>query len=479
MRAANALALARAATFWAGIGVASLLTGALASGRADAWLGKTPALVALAGVAGAVFFILFAFLGALTVVVWPVAATVGYLLQVPRSQPAITFDRVWIGGMLAYIALNGRSGPRSRYTLPLIIGLVWLVVSFGVRSFTVGATISGPPATWMDAILLPAILFVACERYCSLGADRVRRLMGAIMIAGGVLGAIGIAERIWGFELATVTGGDVRFDAAIDQTRISGPYPVPEPYALTLIICLAATLYWMMSCKPGDKRGWAIVFAAVQVGAIALTLFRAAWIGGILVLVAAAGIRPGRFGRSFAVVALVGLLAVAVAPQLEHNKTITKRAHNTDNVFGRLATYEQGFQIFRSAPLFGIGVNEYHDVAQSRPPVTVSGVESVPYPHSSFIGLLAEQGIVGLLPLLLLLYAVWNLLRGLRVASFWSRDAVFLTATVAGAALGFLIMSLTLTMLPYSPSNLFFAALLGAAAGRLDTLLATRQDSSS
>ena len=39
---------------------------------------------------------------------------------------------------------------------------------------------------------------------------------------------------------------------------------------------------------------------------------------------------------------------------------------------------------------------------------------------------------------------------------------VFLTATVAGAALGYLIMSLTLTMLPYEPSNAFLAVFLGA-----------------
>jgi hypothetical protein len=41
------------------------------------------------------------------------------------------------------------------------------------------------------------------------------------MIEAGILGAIGIAERIAGFELATLTSGNVRFDANIDTTRIS------------------------------------------------------------------------------------------------------------------------------------------------------------------------------------------------------------------------------------------------------------------
>ncbi len=127
----------------------------------------------------------------------------------------------------------------------LLFSFLWLVISYGIRSVATSTSLNGPVQTWLDAIVLPAILFVACERYCLLGADRIRRLAGALMIAGGVLGAIGIAERIFGFELASVTGGSVRFDAVIDQTRISGPYPVPEPYALTLIVCFAATLYWV------------------------------------------------------------------------------------------------------------------------------------------------------------------------------------------------------------------------------------------
>jgi hypothetical protein len=46
-----------------------------------------------------------------------------------------------------------------------------------------------------------------------------------------------------------------------------------------------------------------------------------------------------------------------------------------------------------------------------------------------------------------------------------------MTAAVVGSSLAYLIMSLTLTMLPYEPSNAFFAALIGAASERLDALL--------
>jgi O-antigen ligase len=290
-----------------------------------------------------------------------------------------------------------------------------------------------------------------------------------MMIAGAILGAIGVAQRIWGFELATLTGGSVRFDAVVDQTRVSGPYPAPEPYALSLIICFAATLYWVQTRRPGSARLWGLVFAGFELAGIGLSLFRAAWIGAILVVIASFGIRPGRFGRTFAVASLVAAVGLTVGAQLEHSKGLAARASNTENIYGRLATYEQGIQIFRSAPIVGIGVDRYHDVSEQRDPVRVSGVESITYPHNSYIGLLAEQGLVGFLPLLVVTYAVWNLVRTFRAMSRQHEDIV-LGATLTGAVMGYLIMSLTLTMLPYEPSNTFLAAFLGAASARLDLL---------
>jgi hypothetical protein len=463
---------------WLVVAGTALFTGAYAAGGANAWIGERPALLLLAAAVSGAFFIVFAVLGSPAVIIWPVAATFGYLLQIPRSNPVFTFDRVWIFGLIAYIALNRRRTERTPATRVLLFALLWLVVSYGLRAFATSTSISGPFRIWLDAIVLPAILFVACERYCLPGAERARRLAGALMIAGGILGGIGIAERIWGFGLATITGGSIRFDDVIDQTRVSGPYPAPEPYALVLVICFAATLYWILSRRRGSSYGWALVLASLQVAGIGLALFRAAWIAAIVVAVASLAFRPGKLGRTFVVAGLALVLTFAATTQLEHNKTVAARVNNTDNINARLATYKQGIQMFRSAPFFGIGVDQYHAVSETRPLEFVSGLRSVTYPHNSYIGLLAEQGAVGILPLLLLSYAVWRLVRALRSSSIQSREAALLMGTVAGAALGYLIMSLTLTMLPYSPSNLFFAAFLGLASGRLDALAKQSQASS-
>jgi hypothetical protein len=85
--------------------------------------------------------------------------------------------------------------------------------------------------------------------------------------------------------------------------------------------------------------------------------------------------------------------------------------------------------------------------------------------------------LVGVLPLLVVSYAIWKLVRDFRRAGL-RHDDVVLGATLTGAATAFLIMSLTLTMLPYEPSNTFFAALLGAASARLDLLTAAAEPGS-
>src|SRR5438093_1436215 len=111
--AAQPFSVVRLAAPWVLGAGAAFISGALVAGQADVWLGKTPAQLLLGALAGGTFFVLFSFLGSSAVLIWPVAATVGYLVEIPRDHPVITFDRVWVGGLLAYVALNRRSIART------------------------------------------------------------------------------------------------------------------------------------------------------------------------------------------------------------------------------------------------------------------------------------------------------------------------------------------------------------------------------
>ena len=155
------------------------------------------------------------------------------------------------------------------------------------------------------------------------------------------------------------------------------------------------------------------------------------------------------------------LLYGAVVNLEQQSVVFQNRIQDTGNVLGRLATYRQGLEVFAAHPLFGVGVGQCTNAVLATPTVAVGGYTSVPEPHSSYVDVLTEQGIVGFLPLLAVTVAVWWLIRALRRRAT-SRADLVLAHSVGAASLAFLVMSLTLEMIIYEPSNAIMAVLLGA-----------------
>jgi O-antigen ligase len=385
-----------------------------------------------------------------------------------RVPPYVTFDRVLLLGAGAGIILKPYVLGRTRATRLFTAALLWLLVAFGLRA---GAQNLSAMQAWVDAILLPTIAFVLVGNV-ALTARRCRQIGAAMTFAGAALGIIGLAGYAFGFELASRVGGGLRttFETSGQiVTRISGPYAAPEVFALALVVCFAATLYWILVTRTPLTYTLGIAAAMLELTALGLTLFRAAWIAALIVLIVTFGLRPRRFARAIGVTMAIGALALAGTTTLSSNQTFETRLKNTDNIEGRLATYVEAVNVFKSAPAFGVGINRYSLVVPGFETVVVAGVAAVPFPHSSYFGMLAEQGLFGFLPFLALTIAVWYMLRAFRRRAR-SRHDVVLAAAAIGATLGYLLMSLTLTMLPYGPSNVFFVLFLGMVAARLDTV---------
>lgn len=425
-------------------------------------------LIGLAALAAV--FVLGGAAGYNVLLVWVVGTGAAYpFVRYPHSHPYLTFDRLLLPAALGAVMLAPATAARVSTTTRL---LFWsagsFVVLFGLRALSSAGKHSAV-VTWIDGVLIPALLLVAAHRFIRTPAA-VTRLCGALTIGGAVLALIGISERLVGYELASRSGGTPRYDQNIGLVRISGPYSVPEVYALAVVVCLAGTLY-LGQLRRGAT--WFVVgpIALAEVTAIGETYFRAAWIAALAVVIAAFGFRPGKFGRLLVVLMVVAAVLLLASSQLLQDQTVTTRLGNTQNIQARLATYEQAVVMFRQQPLFGVGVDQYTNVALTLPRPEVNSVGSVPYPHNSFLGLLAEQGLVGLVPFLLLAFASWRTIRMLRRHAKIREDVLF-AAALGGVGIAFLAMSLTLDMLPYGPSNNLLALVIGAAAGRLDSILA-------
>jgi O-antigen ligase len=435
--------------------------------------GTLPRL-ALAAIVGAATFAIVTSLQLDALLVWIVIAPLAYpFARFPQNPALLTFDRVWIASMIG-LALGltlreRRQAPQSRF---VSICLLLLCITFIARTLATPGSGLYAARIWVDAFLLPLILFFVGQRLTTTH-EVWSRIAGALTISGLVLAVIGIAQKVVGFELATLSGGEPIGIVGPTNVhgglfRISGPYPYSEMYGLILLVCFAATLYWI------QVRGPHVYFlggvtAVLESIAIVLTFFRATWIGAILIVIAAFGIRPRRFGRLIGVTVIVSLLVLAIAAPLHKDPEFAGRASNIENVNSRLATYITGLKIFERAPLEGVGFGRFANGVSEVPVVRVSGEEALPYAHNSYIWLLAEQGLLGALPFFLLTFGIWRLIRALGRAARTEED-VLLRASVVGIALAFLVMSLTLTMLPEGPPNALFALVLGAASARLSAL---------
>jgi O-antigen ligase len=217
-----------------------------------------------------------------------------------------------------------------------------------------------------------------------------------------------------------------------------------------------------------------VTIAILEIIGIYLTFFRAAWIAAALVILVAFQVGPKRLQRLYFVGVIVLALTIAASGPLRKGE-LHSRATNGSNVNGRLATYVASFHIFERAPIVGVGFSRFAAAEAEVENVTVGGVRPLGYPHSSYFWLLTEQGLIGLLPLVALTFAAWRLVRRLGHLA-QSREDFLLKLAAGGAACAYLLMSLTLTMLPEAPPNGFLLVVLGAVAARVDFLSASQRE---
>jgi O-antigen ligase len=394
-------------------------------------------------------------------IIWPMASVVAYpFLRVPQQHSLITFDRLFVLALVP--SLVAARPVRSSPTRLLFGALVAFTLAFGLRAIASGNQ-QVAIETWLDAIVLPLVLFLFARRHAvRVGLERV---LGAFALAGVAAGAIALAERLVGFQLATLSGGSVLTDPAAKLTRYSGPFPHPEILAVCLLVCFALTLGWAQ-LDWRRRRLRASTALLLEVAGIGLTLFRSAWIAGAFVLIIALGLRPRRFGRLFLVTAAVATVAVAVTVQLEQNASLNTRLSNTHNLNGRFATYIEGLSVFAQHPYAGVGINEFAAAQHQGQSVSVEGIKAVRTAHSSYVNVLAEQGLLGFIPFIAVTVAAILMFRRL-LSRARTRSEAVMAASLTAAAVAYLFVSLSLTILTEAEPSAFIAIVLGCAASIL------------
>lgn len=409
----------------------------------------------------------------LTLFSWLALEGVAYpVLRYPLHHNLATFDRFVVFGLGGSLVLSARRGlDRDGRRLTWALGA--FVVAYGLRAFfttplpvpeNYGAVASyQPQADWLDQALLPFILFVAATQALTTRA-RWLTLTKVLSLLGATVAFLGLTQWVTGLDLSRLSGFSPFFDPYAGVTRVSGPYGDPTTYGSVLVVCLAATIYLLQS-----ERRSLLVFGALalEIVGLAPSLTKTLWVGAFVVAVIGFGVRRRITARTGVVALYAAGLVGFVYSLLQSSPVVAERVTGSNgNVLARLGDYVQGIYIFEHWPLAGAGINQFISAQQFVPSVTVGGVVATPSPHNTFISVLAEGGLLGFIPLVVVVWAIIKLVRAVRRRAATDEEVRF-GSTLLAATIGYLLMSLTLVQIYYPVATMLLAVLLGAGAGRL------------
>lgn len=320
---------------------------------------------------------------------------------------------------------------------PLALGVLLFLVSAAlstITSLSPRTSFFGAHTSYAGFLTLTAyaVLFVATRAACPTWTDG-RRLLGAAVLAGGVVAAYALVQRA-GFDPYPWAGvsqvGDyLRPGATLGHANLLAGYLIP-----TLPVSVAFAIL------AGRDRQWLplAIFVAVSLlslAALVATLSRGAWLGlAVMVLVVlAAWARYSRRTRttwllaSGVVLLGVGLLLVFSA---DNNiaRAARERIRGLADAGPRAHIWRASLAIFAERPLLGCGPDAFALAFASHRTPEYWAAEWGVTPtrgHNEVLHVLATQGLAGGAALLVLCFGVGRaILRAMRIAPNEARPVV-------------------------------------------------------
>jgi len=266
--------------------------------------------------------------------------------------------------------------------------------------------------------------------------ERLRRFLLWLAIFAAALALLAVLQyhdvirlpnlkTLQAVERDAATGRDV----VVRRLQATGPFHDPNDLCVLLVVGISLSLYWLTDSRKGLARLAWVGPLVVLLYALALTQSR----GGFLALLGGLfAFLHARFGWK-ATIGLGAVLAPALFVAFAGRQTDISASAGTGQE--RIQIWSDGLMLFRDAPLFGVGMNQFE--------VFVGHVA-----HNSYLQALAELGLVGGA---LFLGAVYLGLTTVRSWNAGDRPVVdpelrrlhpYLTGAVTGYAVGMLTLTL-------------------------------------
>jgi len=215
---------------------------------------------------------------------------------------------------------------------------------------------------------------------------RIKIAIWLIIILTAVLAVQGIYQYNHGFGWAGQPLSQVTKETPNGRITWIGIFNDPNDLALTFVVAIGFLISFIF-----NKSAWLIKIASVPLAALLIySLYLTNSRGGYLAFAATIGyFFLRKFKNKFVAIAIGTILAFVVL--LVGPSRMADVSAEEDSAQGRIEAWYSGFQMLKSAPLFGVGYGmftDYHDRTA----------------HNSYILVAAEEGLVGMVVWIALIY---------------------------------------------------------------------------
>jgi len=397
---------------------------------------------------------------------WPVMGWVlifplgYYFLTFPKERPVFTLDRAIVG--LVFVAIAFRAG---RLTTPLPQGIKQAGIAWSL--FLAGVLISlrhvdnplGKTKELLDTFAFPGVLAWYVIRNFNLRQNLSKLHVLACLMAIYVAG-IGLIELRTGQDLLPASAG-VFIVEETGLNRVNGPFATNNSFGLIGLVSLLFVVFLRRAMghrMPAWQRLLHSVGVFCALAIAVMPLFRSILITLALIVLLEFFKARKPSTRVFAVAAvLLGMSGLLWFKKLAPDM-FDYRVSDPSDVYARIAQQKQTLEMFLANPMSGVGWGNYIDAAYSFSDASYKGVYSVGSAHNTLGALLAETGILGVVPFIAAQFLLFRFFWRLRRSG--THDARLASNFLVYVFLAYWITGVSLTSGYYSDINMWYLFVL-------------------
>lgn len=316
------------------------------------------------------------------ILIQPFVGIVNYLILIylrPQDFLAVLQELplVFVMGAVTFVfvIINTVFTRASFVRTPQNFLLLWIFVA-AIASHVANAYIGGALSSAKEFLDLIFIYFLVVNLVTT--ESRLRMVIWLLVVLTLYLAVTGIYQGITGTGIAGQT---------MVQGRIRGIgiFSDPNDLCLAFLMVMPFLVYRIAARKSVGE----LAIAAVSFGILLTALFMTNSRGGLLAFAASTGaLMVKRFGKRLGIVlAFVGVAGLfALGPS-----RMGDMSAKGESAYGRVEAWAAGLNMFKSSPLFGVGMNrftDYHFLVA----------------HNSFVHTAAELGMFGLIPWVMIIF---------------------------------------------------------------------------